>query len=154
MRRLGWVILAAVSSAVAGAALLTSGGSAPPVPAGPTAAPEGAAAGLRTADAGRGSTVFRTCAACHSVGRGGPDVDGPNLYGVVGARVAERRPRYGYTQALRDVGGIWTEGRLDAWLTDPASFAPGTAMRFAGLPDPGDRADVIAFLATQGPTRK
>lgn len=113
-----------------------------------------ATGGLRPADAARGGAVFRTCAACHSVGRGGPDVDGPNLYGVVGAPVAERRPRYGYTQALRDVGGTWSAQRLEAWLRDPAAFAPGTAMHFAGLADAQDRADVIAFLATQGPTRK
>ena len=154
MKPLGWAILAAVLSAGAGAAVLMMAPSAPPVAAVPTTASGSAAAGARSADAGRGGTVFRTCAACHSVGRGGPDVDGPNLYGVVGAPVAGRRPRYGYTQALRDVGGIWTEPRLEAWLTDPASFAPGTAMHFAGLGDAGDRADVIAFLASQGPARK
>ncbi|WP_245501250.1 c-type cytochrome [Lichenibacterium minor] len=108
----------------------------------------------RSADAGRGATVFRACSACHTIGRGGADVDGPNLYGVVGARVAERRPRYGYTQALRDSGGTWTEARLDAWLTDPAAFAPGTAMHFPGLPDAGERADVIAYLGAQGPARR
>ena len=154
MKPLGWMILAAVSSVGAGAALLMAEHSARPAAPFPTTASGGASAGLRIAEAGRGSTVFRTCAACHSVGRGGPDVDGPNLYGVVGAPVAERRPRYGYTQALRDVGGIWTDRRLDAWLADPASFAPGTAMHFAGLKDAGDRADVIAFLASQGPARK
>ena len=104
-------------------------------------------------DADHGEAVFRTCSACHTIGRGGADVDGPNLYGVVGARIAGRRPRYGYTQALRDLGGVWTGPRLDAWLTNPAAYAPGTAMHFAGLPDPRDRADVIAFLTTQGPSR-
>ena len=154
MKALGWTILAAVLSAGAGAASLMTSPSAPPVAAIPAPVSGSTATGPRIADAGRGGTVFRTCAACHSVGRGGPDVDGPNLYGVVGAPVAGRRPRYGYTQALRDVGGIWTERRLDAWLTDPAAFAPGTAMHFAGLDDAGDRADVIAFLASQGPAPK
>ena len=106
-----------------------------------------------SADSARGAEVFRVCSACHTIGRGGPDVDGPNLYGVVGAPVAERRPRYGYTQVLRDVGGVWTEQRLEAWLTNPVAFAPGTAMHFAGLDDAKDRADVIAYLATQGPAR-
>ncbi len=105
------------------------------------------------ASAARGAEVFHVCSACHSIGRGGPDVDGPNLYGVVGAPIAERRPRYGYTQALRDVGGIWTEQRLDAWLTRPDAFAPGTAMHFVGLDDAKDRAAVIAYLATQGPKK-
>ncbi|WP_237477666.1 c-type cytochrome [Lichenibacterium dinghuense] len=135
---------AAVVAIVAAAALLPG---APPHPAGASAA--GGAA-----DPGRGASVFGACSACHTVGRGGADVDGPNLYGVVGSRVAGRRPRYGYTQALRDAGGTWTEDRLSAWLTDPAAFAPGTAMHFAGLPDARDRADVIAFLATQAPARE
>ncbi len=121
---------------------------------GAVVAKAGAAPGiLRAADAGRGAEVFRTCSACHTVGRGGADVDGPNLYAVVGARVAGRRPRYGYTQALRDAGGTWTAARLDAWLTDPAAFAPGTAMHFPGLPDAEERADVVAYLASQGPAR-
>ena len=124
-------------------------------PSAVTAVKAGGGSGvIEAADAGRGAEVFRTCSACHTIGRGGADVDGPNLYGVVGAPVAERRPRYGYTQALRDAGGTWTERRLGAWLTDPAAFAPGTAMGFPGLPDPQERADVIAYLASQGPARK
>lgn len=152
MKRMGWLVLVATLAVGGIGAVLMVARPAPPDP--PAPRPEGATPGLRTADAGRGGTLFRACAACHSVGRGGPDVDGPNLYGVVGAPVAGRRPRYGYTQALRDVGGTWTEARLDAWLTDPAAFAPGTAMHFAGLAEASDRADVIAFLATQGPARK
>ncbi|MDX7951695.1 c-type cytochrome [Lichenihabitans sp. Uapishka_5] len=105
---------------------------------------------MREADAGAGAHLFATCAACHSVGRGGVDLDGPNLYGVVGAPVAERRPRYNYSSALRRVGGLWTPARLDAWLTSPAAFAPGTNMPFEGWADGRDRADVIAFLAQQG----
>ncbi len=133
----------ATAAAVVAAIALVPGGAAP-----------AAAVATGMADAGHGASVFKVCSACHTVGRGGADVDGPNLYGVVGSRVAGRRPRYGYTQALRDTGGAWTADRLDAWLTDPAAFAPGTAMTFAGLPDAGDRAAVIAYLATQGPQPK
>lgn len=148
----------------AGAGLLAAAGAVAlamlvPSPDGPPS--RAAAAGtvdasglLRAADPSRGGEVFRTCSACHTVGRGGADVDGPNLFGVVGSRVAGRRPRYGYTQALRDAGGTWTEARLDVWLTDPAAFAPGMAMHFPGLADPQERADVVAYLATQGPARK
>ena len=105
---------------------------------------------LRQADVANGARLFGRCAACHSIGRGGVDLDGPNLYGVVGSKPAERRSRYAYSAALRRVGGTWSFDRLDAWLTNPATFAPGTSMAFGGLADPRDRADVIAFLATQG----
>ncbi|UDL96220.1 c-type cytochrome [Lichenihabitans sp. PAMC28606] len=99
----------------------------------------------------RGATVFRQCAACHSIGRNGPDLDGPNLYGVVDGPVARRRGRFAYTAALRAVGGIWDRARLNAWLTDPQRFAPGTSMPFAGLADADDRAAVIAYLTSKGP---
>ena len=48
---------------------------------------------------------------------------------------------------------VWTEDALDAYLRSPEDFAPGTAMTFVGLPDPGDRADVIAYLAAAGDGR-
>ncbi len=100
-----------------------------------------------------GAVVFRRCAACHTIGSGGSDTDGPNLYGVVGAPVAARRVRYGYTANPKALGGVWTEQRLDTWLTNPRRMVPGTSMAFAGLSDPKDRANVIAFLAAQDPAR-
>ncbi|MGI3901128.1 MAG: c-type cytochrome [Janthinobacterium lividum] len=163
-RRTMVAVVALVAGAGAGAAAAWMGSGRPvPAPASPPAEAARASAMAQSSDAtsvaesaadpARGADVFHVCSACHSIGRGGPDVDGPNLYGVVGAPVAERRPRYGYTQALRDVSGIWTEQRLEAWLTNPVAFAPGTAMHFAGLDDAKDRADVIAYLATQGPRK-
>lgn len=109
------------------------------------------AAGTAGGDASAGAVVFRRCAACHTISRDGSDTDGPNLYGVVGAPVAERRPRFAYTAALQGFGGRWDRKRLDAWLANPRRVVPGTAMAFAGLSDPKDRADVIAYLAANGP---
>ena len=97
-----------------------------------------------------GARVFEHCAACHTIGRDGPDLDGPNLYGVVGAPIARRRERFAYTAALRRVGGLWDRNRLDAWLAGPQVFAPGTSMTFGGLADPRERAAVIAYLEAQG----
>ncbi len=102
-------------------------------------------------DAQAGAVVFRRCAACHTITGSGSDTDGPNLYGVVGAPVAERRPRFAYTAALQALGGNWDRTRLDAWLRNPRRMVPGTTMNFAGLQDPKDRADVIAYLAANGP---
>lgn len=104
----------------------------------------------KVASASAGATIFARCAACHSIQQGGSDRDGPNLYGVMGHPIAQTSPRFAYTAALRQVGGTWTRDRLDVWLTNPKAFAPGTSMGFAGLPDPLDRADVIAYLETRG----
>ncbi|UYY58406.1 c-type cytochrome [Sphingomonas sp. S2-65] len=101
---------------------------------------------LRVSDAARGGRLFGQCAACHTVREGGPDLNGPNLHGVVGRRIAEGRARVGYSAALQAKPGVWTPEALDAWLTAPQRFAPGTSMRFGGIADPLDRADVIAFL--------
>lgn len=106
---------------------------------------------LATADPSAGEKVFGRCSACHVVGETSGDRDGPNLWGVVGGPVASRSPRFAYTAALKSVGGTWTIGRLDRWLTNPRAFAPGTTMTFSGLSDPVDRADVIAYLRRNGP---
>lgn len=108
-----------------------------------------AAALLRVASASAGETVFYRCFACHSIRRDAADRNGPNLFGVMGAEIGQRRPRFAYTAALASHGGRWTPERMDAWLTNPKRVVPGTAMEFAGLADPLDRADVIAYLQTQ-----
>lgn len=107
------------------------------------------AALLRVASPAAGGRLFGRCAACHAIRRGAPDRNGPNLFGVMGSDVAGASPRFGYTAALRQVGGRWTPERMDAWLTAPQRFAPGTSMGFPGLADPLDRADVIAYLQAQ-----
>ncbi|MEG3177392.1 c-type cytochrome [Sphingomonas sp. RB3P16] len=111
--------------------------------AGPSPSP---AALLRVASADAGEKLFGQCYACHSIDASAADRSGPNLFGVMGADVAQRRPRFPYTSALQAFGGRWTPERMDAWLTNPKRLVPGTAMGFAGLPDPLDRADVIAYL--------
>lgn len=103
---------------------------------------------MRVASADAGRRTFGQCAACHTIGKGGQPLAGPNLYGIMGRGVAAD-PRYGYTQALRTFGGRWTVQRMDAWLRAPASLVPGTKMAYAGLADPLARADLIAFLQRQ-----
>lgn len=104
---------------------------------------------LRVASGTAGGRLFRQCAACHSIRSGESDRDGPNLFAVMEKPVAWNRPRFSYTDALRAAGGRWTAERMDAWLTSPNRFAPGTSMSFPGLRDPLDRADVIAYLQAQ-----
>ncbi|WP_062111189.1 c-type cytochrome [Aureimonas sp. AU40] len=104
---------------------------------------------MAIADPSAGASLFGPCAACHTIGRGGVDLAGPNLYAVMGAPIGRRHDRYGYTAALRAVGGVWSDEAMDAWLADPARFAPGTKMTFPGMPDALARADLIAYLHSQ-----
>ena len=46
-------------------------------------------------------------------------------------------------------GIVWTPENLDKYLTNPKAMVPGNKMAFPGLPVAQDRADVIAYLATQ-----
>jgi len=94
--------------------------------------------------------VFKKCAACHTVAAGGANGIGPNLHGVVGEAIGKGVGGYAFSDALTSVGGQWTFDQMNAWLESPRKFAPGTKMTFAGLGDPQDRADVIAYLNTQG----
>ena len=104
----------------------------------------GAAAGpglntlLASADVAAGEKVFAKCAACHTATQGGANGIGPNLYATVGEAVGQGK------------GGNWTFENLDHWLTSPREFAPGTKMTFAGLGNPVDRANLIAWLNKQG----
>jgi cytochrome c len=101
-------------------------------------------------DATKGADVFKKCAACHNADKGGANALGPNLYGVVGDPVATGRGGFPFTDALKGKGGKWDFDSLSAWLTSPKAYAPGTKMTFAGLSNPQDRANVIAYLNQQG----
>jgi cytochrome c len=105
---------------------------------------------LPTADAAKGAEVFKKCGACHTVNAGGANGIGPNLYGTVGEAVATGKGGFAFSDALKTKGGKWGFDELNAWLTSPRKFAPGTKMTFAGLSNPKDRADVILYLNTQG----
>ena len=100
---------------------------------------------IGAADLDKGKKLLKRCASCHDIAQGGPNKVGPNLWGVVGAAVASHEG-YSYSAALSDVGGDWTYEALDAFLTKPKTFAPGTKMTFAGLKKPQDRANIIGFL--------
>ncbi|MDQ3075127.1 MAG: cytochrome c family protein [Pseudomonadota bacterium] len=97
------------------------------------------------ADAAKGEQVFKKCAACHNVDPGGANAIGPALYGVMGKPIAAH-PGFAFSDALKSAGGSWGWDNMSAWLANPKKFAPGTKMSFAGLSNPEDRANVIAFL--------
>jgi cytochrome c len=105
------------------------------------------AAMLASADPAAGEKIFHKCKACHTAEKGGPNRVGPNLWGIVGRPKASHEG-FSYSSALSGLGGDWTYADLNAFLTKPRDYAPGTKMTFAGLKKPEDRADVITYLRT------
>ena len=103
---------------------------------------------LAKADAAKGADVFKKCAACHNADKGGANAVGPNLWGVLGEPVGQGRG-FSFSPALSGKGGNWNWDNLSQWLTSPKAFAPGTKMTFAGISNPQDRANVMAFLNKQ-----
>ena len=98
-------------------------------------------------DAVKGKKVFKKCKACHSADEGGKNRVGPNLFGIVGAKSAQKAG-YKYSKALKAADLTWDEATLDTWLTKPRAMVKGTKMTFAGLKKPKQRINVIAYLKT------
>ena len=104
---------------------------------------------LASADVGQGEQVFKKCAACHNADPGGANALGPALFGVMGRPIAGHGG-FAYSPALKEVGGSWDWDKMSAWLANPKKFASGNKMTFAGLGNPQDRANVMAFLNSRG----
>ena len=92
-----------------------------------------------------GEKVFKKCSACHVVEKGGKNLIGPALYGVVG-RPAAASADYKYSSSLRAYGKNWDFEELNGFLIKPAKYIKGTKMAFAGLRKEKDRASVILYL--------
>ena len=101
-----------------------------------------------TGDLMNGQSKFALCRSCHTITEGGPNMTGPNLYGVFG-RKAGSKPDYKYSPVVAAAGFDWDAEHLDKWLDNPRGFLPGTKMTFAGLHDPKDRIDLIAYLKVE-----
>jgi len=109
---------------------------------------------LPAADLAAGEAAFARCKACHNNVQGGPDAIGPNLYGVVGGPVMHRAG-FAYDDAMakhKAEHPTWGYDELDAFITAPGKYVPGTKMSFAGLRDTATRINLIAYLRSQGST--
>jgi cytochrome c len=111
------------------------------------AAPAAVTFASLTGDAAKGEKVFGQCKTCHVAEKGVNRV-GPSLAGLIG-RTAGSIEGFKYSPANKNSGIVWTEEKLFEYLESPQKVIKGTYMAFAGLKNPQDRADVIAYLKTK-----
>ena len=111
------------------------------------------AALMAQGDVSSGKKIFKKCAACHSIKKGGTNKIGPALYNVVGRKVGGATD-YKYSKTLASYGKNWTFEELNGFLKKPASYLKGTKMSYAGLRKETDRASIIKYLNESGDNPK
>jgi cytochrome c len=107
---------------------------------------------LPTADVAAGEAKTAVCKACHAFDAAGTNNIGPGLYGVVGRKPASH-PGFAYSAAMQTVAAkqpTWDYQHLFEYLKNPSAYAPGTKMTYAGMSNPQDRINLIAYLHTLG----
>ena len=95
--------------------------------------------------AANGAKIFKKCAACHSIARGGSNKIGPALWGVLGKQAGSISD-YKYSKAMAAHGKTWSFEEMNGFLTKPKNWIKGTKMSFAGLKNAKDRAAVILYM--------
>ena len=109
---------------------------------------------LASADAAAGQAAVKKCASCHNFGEGESNKTGPLLYGVVDRPIGSHEG-FAYSAGMEEhkaKGDVWSYENLNAFLTSPKTFTPGTKMSFAGVKDPAERANILAYLQTLSPS--
>lgn len=148
------VLMAACSEAQDSSAPAKDASATPPAQAAASTQATGTLDGSTFADfspdPARGKALFLQCQTCHALDPGQNRI-GPSLAGIVG-RQAGSLPGYAYSAANRNARFAWTEDKLFQFLEKPRHVMPGTKMVYAGLAKPQDRADLIAYLKSNGGT--
>jgi len=103
---------------------------------------------LASANASEGEKVFKKCASCHSISKGGKNKIGPALWGVIGRQVGTVTD-YKYSKSLIAYGKKWSFEEMNGFLIKPKEWIPGTKMAFAGLKNEKDRASLILYMNSQ-----
>ncbi len=100
------------------------------------------------ADAKAGEAMIKKCTSCHTFDKGGKDGVGPNQWGLMGTHFGHKEG-YAYSPALLAMKDKkWGNQELSEFLAAPSKYIPGTKMAFAGIKNPQDRANLIAYLNT------
>jgi len=100
------------------------------------------------ADAGKGKTLFETCAKCHSItAESDSTLVGPTLKGIVGRKSASIED-FRYSTAMRAANITWNEASLKEYITDPQAKVKGNRMALKSTFEPEEIDDIIAYLGT------
>jgi len=103
---------------------------------------------LVAANVDAGQKAAKKCAACHTFNQGGKNKIGPNLFNIVGQKMAAVAG-FSYSAAMKtkaETVGEWSYESLNLFLTKPKTYIPKTKMVFAGIKKPGARADLVAYM--------
>ena len=100
---------------------------------------------LASASVADGEKVFKKCAACHSIAKGGGNKIGPALWGVLGRQTGSVSD-YKYSKAMAAHGKTWSFEEMNSFLIKPKDWIKGTKMSFAGLKSKNDRVAVILYM--------
>ncbi len=96
-------------------------------------------------DAVAGKIAFAKCVSCHQVGPSARGAFGPQLNAIVG-RPAGSSKDFVYSTAMKNSRIVWSEASLRAFIKSPDNVVPGNKMRFYGVSNEKQIADLIAYL--------
>jgi cytochrome c len=135
-----------IATAVMALALAGCGGAKQDDAAAESDAGSSASSAGRVAAAGARPAAYAQCASCHSVEPGKHGL-GPSLHGVYGTKAGDI-PGFVFSEKLKASGLVWDDATLDQWQAGPMKMVPGTKMSYAGMNDPAQRAQIIAYMKT------
>lgn len=101
----------------------------------------------QTGDVNAGRQAFRKCVQCHQIGPSARAAFGPHLNGIVGRRAGSTKD-FQYSSAMKNSNIVWTEDKLQAFVRTPNKLIPGNNMRFYGLWNDTEAANLVAYLRT------